>query len=79
LPKKDGREILKEIKQHENLKSIPVVILTTSSDENDVKNSYSNYASAYLTKPANFDESVGLINSFEDFWFKLVTLPQCVD
>jgi len=79
LPKKDGREILKEIKQHENLKSIPVVILTTSSDENDVKNSYSNYASAYLTKPANFDEFVRLINSFEDFWFKWVTLPQCVD
>ncbi len=79
LPKKDGREILKEIKQDENLKHIPVIILTTSSDDNDIKNSYTNYASAYLTKPANFDEFIGLIQSFEDFWFKWVTLPKCID
>lgn len=67
LPKKDGRDILKEINQHENLKSMPVVILTTSSDENDVKNSYNSYANAYLVKPVDFKEFVGLIKSFEDF------------
>lgn len=77
LPKKDGREILKEIKHDENLKIIPVVVLTTSSDEEDVKMAYSNYASAFLTKPSELHELVDLVKLFEGFWFKWATLPEC--
>lgn len=77
LPKKDGREILKEIKYDENLKIIPVVVLTTSSNEEDVKMAYSNYASAFLTKPSELHELVDLVKLFEDFWFNWATLPEC--
>ncbi|MGF7118480.1 response regulator [Methanobacterium oryzae] len=77
LPKKDGREILKEIKHDENLKIIPVVVLTTSSDEGDVKMAYSNYASAFLTKPSELHELVDLVKLFEGFWFKWATLLEC--
>jgi len=79
LPKKDGRDILKEIKQNEKLKKIPVIILTTSCDYNDIKGSYCNYASAYLTKPTDLNDFMGLIKSFENFWFKWATLPESVD
>ena len=79
LPKKDGREILKEIKQNEKLKKVPVIILTTSRDYNDIKSSYCNYASAYLTKPTDLNEFMGLIESFENFWFKWATLPESID
>jgi CheY-like chemotaxis protein len=79
LPKKDGRDVLKDIKDDEKLKRIPVIVLTTSSDEKDIKYSYGNYASAYLTKPSDLGDFIELIGSFEDFWFKWVTLPKCTD
>lgn len=79
LPKKDGREVLKEIKYDEKLKIIPVIVLTTSSDEGDVKMAYSNYASAFVTKPSELYELVELIKLFEGFWFQLATLPSCDD
>ncbi len=77
LPKKDGREVLKEIKNDEKLKMIPVVVLTTSSDEEDVKISYENHASAFLTKPTDLKELVDQIKLFEGFWFQWATLPEC--
>lgn len=79
LPKKDGREILKETKNDEKLKRIPVVVLTVSSNVNDVNGSYDNYASAFLTKPNDLKEFIDLIATFEDFWFKWATLPKCDD
>ena len=77
MPKKDGREVLKEIKFDEKLKMIPVIVLTTSSNEDDVKMSYGNYASAYVTKPNDLKEFVDLIKLFEAFWFNCATLPPC--
>ena len=79
LPKKNGREILKEIKNDPKLKRIPVVVLTTSTNQDDINYSYDNYASAYLTKPGDFDEFTELIQSFEDFWLKWTILPECLD
>ncbi len=79
LPKKNGREILKEIKKDEKLKRIPVVVLTTSNNKDDINDSYNNYASAYLTKPGDFDEFTELIKSFEEFWFKWTILPECIN
>lgn len=77
LPKKDGREVLKEIKQNKELRLIPVVVLTTSRDENDICGAYMNYANAYLTKPTDFNEFIDLINTFESFWFDKAVLPHC--
>jgi DNA-binding response OmpR family regulator len=75
LPKKDGREVLKEIKKNKVLKTIPVIILTTSSAEKDILTVYDLHANAYLIKPLDFDEYMAAIKSIEDFWFKAVTLP----
>ena len=75
LPKKDGREVLKEIKENKDLKTIPVIILTTSSAEKDILRVYDLHANAYLIKPLDFDEFMKVIKSIEDFWFKAVTLP----
>jgi chemotaxis family two-component system response regulator Rcp1 len=77
LPRKDGREVLVEIKENEDLKSIPVVILTTSSAKEDIIKTYSNYANCYITKPVDFDQFLRVINSIEDFWLKVVKLPKC--
>ncbi len=79
LPKTSGKEILRKIKHDEKLKRVPVIILTTSCDDNDINSSYGNYASAYLTKPTNFDEFNGLMQSLQNFWFKWVTLPKYAD
>jgi DNA-binding response OmpR family regulator len=75
LPKKDGSEVLKEIKENDNLKNIPVIILTTSSAEKDLIRAYDLYANAYIIKPLDFDEFMTVIGSIQDFWFKAVTLP----
>ncbi len=75
LPRKDGREVLKEVKNNENLKSIPIVILTTSSAKEDVIKTYSNHANCYITKPVDFDQFLKVINAIEDFWLKVVELP----
>lgn len=75
LPKKDGREILKEIKSNHHLKSIPVVVLTTSSYEEDVVRSYSSGANCYVTKPVGFDQFQKIIKYIEEFWFAVSRLP----
>lgn len=75
LPKKDGSEVLKEIKENNNLKNIPVIVLTTSSAEKDMIRAYDLHANAYLVKPINCDEFMTVIKSIKSFWFKTVTLP----
>lgn len=75
LPKKDGREVLAEIKGNDDLKRIPVVILTTSRSEEDILKSYNLYANAYVTKPVDLEQFMEVIKSIEDFWLTIVKLP----
>ena len=75
LPLKDGREVLEEIKSDEQLKRIPVIVLTTSSAEVDILHTYDNHGNAYITKPIDLDQFVKAIKAIEDFWFKVVMLP----
>jgi CheY-like chemotaxis protein len=75
LPKKDGREVLTEIKADEALKRIPVVILTTSQSEEDILKVYNLNANCYITKPVDFERFVKIVQSIEHFWFTIVQLP----
>lgn len=75
LPKKDGREVLAEIKSNERLKRIPVVILTTSRAEEDVFKTYGLHANCYVTKPVDLDQFVKIVHSVHNFWLEVVTLP----
>ncbi len=75
LPRKSGREVLAEIKQDPNLKRIPVVIMTTSSDEKDVLQAYNCHANCYVTKPVDLDQFLGVVKSIEYFWLSIVKLP----
>jgi two-component system, chemotaxis family, response regulator Rcp1 len=75
LPKKDGREVLKEIKENLELKSIPVVILTTSASEADILRSYQLHANCYITKPVNLDGFLTVVKSIDTFWLSIVKLP----
>jgi two-component system, chemotaxis family, response regulator Rcp1 len=75
IPRKNGQEVLKEIKQDKVLKSIPVVILTTSSSEQDVLKTYANDANCYITKPVDFEQFVNAIKIIDDFWLSVVKLP----
>jgi len=75
LPKKSGREVLAELKSDEDLKLIPVVILTTSQAEEDVLKSYNLHANCYIAKPVDFAKFVEVVHSIEHFWFNVVTLP----
>ncbi|GJL68604.1 MAG: response regulator [Nitrospirales bacterium] len=75
LPKKDGREVLKEIKSDMHTRTIPVVVLTTSDDEADVLRSYDLHANAYLVKPIDILQFIKMIQSLEDFWLSVVKLP----
>ena len=75
LPKKDGREVLAEIKTDEKLKLIPIVILTTSSNEEDILKSYGLHANCYVTKPVDFDEFIKIVQAVHNFWFSIVKLP----
>jgi len=75
LPKKDGREVLTEIKTDDALKRIPVIVLTTSSAEEDIMKSYSEYANSYITKPMNLAQFIKVVRSIEDFWLTIVKLP----
>ena len=75
LPKKDGREVLKEIKSDAHTRTIPVVVLTTSDDEADVLRSYDLHANAYLVKPIDILQFIKMIQSLEDFWLSVVKLP----
>jgi len=75
MPRKDGREVLKEIKQDEKLKSIPVVVLTSSKAESDIARSYALHANAYIPKPVGLDGLTEIVRALDDFWFTIVTLP----
>ena len=75
LPRKDGREVLAEMKADKILKRIPVVILTTSQAEEDVLKAYNLCANCYITKPVDFDQFVKIVRSIESFWFTIVKLP----
>ncbi|MBD2356622.1 response regulator [Tolypothrix sp. FACHB-123] len=75
LPKKDGREVLAEIKGDKHLKRIPVVVLTTSQAEEDIVKAYNLAANCYITKPVDFDQFVKIIRTIENFWFAIVKLP----
>ena len=76
LPKKDGRQVLEEIKTDADLRSIPVVILTTSEAEEDVLKSYNLHANSYITKPVNLERFIHVIKHIEEFWFDIVRLPK---
>lgn len=76
LPKKDGREVLAEIKEDEHLKKIPVVVLTTSAAEEDVARAYGSHANCYITKPVELDRFLDVVHSIDSFWLSLVKLPQ---
>ena len=75
LPRKDGREVLSEIKSSEELKRIPVVVLTTSESEQDVKRAYALHANCYVSKPVDFEAFKRVIRAIEEFWFRTVRLP----
>ena len=75
LPRKDGREVLAEIKADDGLKRIPVVVLTVSSAEEDILKSYNLHANCYVTKPLNLDQFMKVVHSIEDFWLAIVQLP----
>lgn len=75
LPRKDGREVLAEIRADPNLRRIPVVVLTTSAAERDVLQAYDLHANCYVTKPVDLDQFVGIVQQIEDFWLTIVRLP----
>jgi CheY-like chemotaxis protein len=75
LPKKDGREVLAEVKADENLRRIPVVILTTSKEEEDIIKTYDLHANCYITKPIDLHQFIHVIRAIEDFWLTIVKLP----
>lgn len=75
LPRKDGRELLADIKNDEALKRIPVVILTTSKANEDIIKTYDLHANCYVTKPVDLDQFISVVKSIEDFWFTVVKLP----
>ncbi len=75
LPRKDGREVLAEIKHDDILKRIPVVVLTTSQAEEDILKAYDLCANCYITKPVDYDQFVKIVQSIEHFWFTIVKLP----
>ncbi len=75
LPKMDGREVLQKIKSDKELRLIPVLILTTSSDEDDILHTYHLHANCYLTKPIDFDRFVELVREIHNFWLNIVMLP----
>lgn len=75
LPRMDGHQVLAEVKSDPDLKSIPVVILTTSSAEQDILQSYQLQANCYITKPVDLEQFIKVVRSIEDFWLTIVTLP----
>jgi len=75
LPKIDGKELLRIIKSDDNLRRIPVVMLTTSSHEKDIIEAYNENANCYITKPVDYDKFIALVKVIENFWINIVTLP----
>jgi two-component system, chemotaxis family, response regulator Rcp1 len=76
LPRMDGREVLEAVKQDPELRAIPVVVLTTSSGEEDIIRSYNLHANCYITKPVDLDRFIDVVRSIEDFWLSVVKLPE---
>lgn len=75
IPKKNGLEVLKELKSHEELKVIPVIVLTNSSSEDDIVKAYKNYCNAYIRKPIGFEQIIDTMKILDEFWVKLANLP----
>jgi two-component system, chemotaxis family, response regulator Rcp1 len=75
LPKKDGREVLAEIKDDAKLRRIPVVVLTTSKAEEDILRTYDLHANCYITKPVDLEQFISVVRSIDDFWLSVVRLP----
>ncbi len=75
MPKKDGREVLADIKANDDLKRIPVVVLTTSKAEEDILKSYNLHANCYIAKPVELDAFITIVKNIQDFWFTIVKLP----
>jgi CheY-like chemotaxis protein len=75
LPRRDGREVLAEMKEDASLKQIPVVVLTTSEAENDILRSYELHANCYITKPVDLEKFIKIVQGIEDFWLTVVKLP----
>jgi CheY-like chemotaxis protein len=75
LPKKDGREVLAEVKADDRLRRIPVVVLTTSCAEQDILQTYDLHANCYITKPVNLDQFSAVVRAIEEFWLTIVKLP----
>jgi CheY-like chemotaxis protein len=75
LPKKDGREVLREVKEDENLYNIPVIVLTTSNADKDILRAYDLHANAYVTKPLDFNQFMIVVESIVNFWLEIVKLP----
>jgi CheY-like chemotaxis protein len=75
LPRKDGREVLTEIKDDATLRQIPVVVLTSSQAEEDIIRAYDLHANCYISKPVDLDQFINVVRSIEDFWFTVVKLP----
>ena len=76
LPKIDGFEVLETIKVNEEKKHIPIIVLTTSSADNDILHAYKQYANSFITKPVDFDKFIEIIQMFKDFWLTVVKLPK---
>lgn len=76
LPRMDGREVLAEIKASDELRTIPVVVITSSEAEEDIIRSYDLHANCYINKPVNLDQFITVVQSIEQFWFTIVTLPR---
>jgi CheY-like chemotaxis protein len=76
MPKKDGREVLKEVKEDIKLKHIPVAILTMSKAEEDILQAYDQYVNCYISKPLDLDRFVDVVKCIDHFWFSIVTLPE---
>ena len=75
LPKMDGRELLEQIKECPELRTIPIVVLTSSKSEEDILRSYELHANCYITKPVGLDQFIRIVQSIEQFWFSIVKLP----
>jgi CheY-like chemotaxis protein len=75
LPRKNGREVLAEVKQDPSLRRIPVVIMTSSDDEKDIMAAYNLHVNCYVTKPVDLDQFIQVVKSIEHFWFSIVKLP----
>ncbi|PKN58060.1 MAG: response regulator [Deltaproteobacteria bacterium HGW-Deltaproteobacteria-14] len=76
MPRMDGREVLAELKRDADLRRIPVVILTCSDDEHDIRLSYDLQANCFITKPIDMNQFIKVVSSIEDFWFSIVRLPK---